>query len=71
MVGVPQHKTVRERVEDAMREVGTLLIAFAPLDAAFNAERSYIVALLLIFLSAGALLFTGAIALEWRRTRAR
>ena len=54
-----------------MREVGTLLIAFAPLDAAFNAERSYIVALLLIFLSAGALLFTGAIALEWRRTRAR
>jgi len=27
-------KTVQERVEDAMREVGTLLITFAPLDAA-------------------------------------
>ena len=67
---MPQYKTVRERVEDAMREVGTLLIAFAPLDAAFNAERPYIVVLLLFFLSAGALFFTGALILERRRAGA-
>ncbi len=61
-------KNVAERVEDAMREVGTLVIAFAPLDAAFaeGAERA---GLLLLFAIYGVLLFVGSLWLERRRSR--
>jgi hypothetical protein len=60
-------KMVRERIEDAMREIGVLLIAFCPLDAALieNPDRS--LRFLLFFLAAGASLFTGALVLERRR----
>ena len=61
-------KTVVERVEDALREVGTLVIAFAPLDAAFAGGTDR-VALLLLFAIYGILLFMGSLWLERRRTR--
>jgi len=55
-----------DRVLEGMREVGVLLIAFAPLDAALvespKARRS-----LLLFLSLGCFLFLWALFLEWRR----
>ena len=63
-------KTAGERVEDAMREIGTLLIAFAPLDAALSERREHVAVFLLLFLGLGALLFIGALVLERRRSRA-
>lgn len=54
-----------------MREVGTLLIAFAPLDVGLNGASRDLTLPLLIFLVAGALLFVGAVALERRRARVR
>jgi hypothetical protein len=59
-------KTVGERVEDAMREVGTLVMAFAPLDAAF-ADGDARVSRLLLFGAYGLLLFVGSLWLERRR----
>jgi hypothetical protein len=43
-------KSAGERIEDAMREVGTLLIAFAPLDAALSERREHVAVFLLLFL---------------------
>ena len=65
-------KKARERIEDAMREVGTLLIAFAPLDAALSEGRGQMntLAFLLLFFGLGSLLFVGAVLLERRRSRA-
>src|SRR6185295_13941779 len=64
-------KKARERIEDAMREVGTLLIAFAPLDAALSEGRGQMntLAFLLLFFGLGSLLFVGAVLLERRRSR--
>ena len=73
MIGFPYDaavKTVQERVEDAMREVGTLLITFAPLDAAL-AERSGMARKFLFFLIVGVVLFAGSLWLERRRTHDR
>ena len=61
-------KTALERVEDAMREVGTLLIAFAPLDAALSDNRT-VIRLLLYFLAIGVGLFAGSLWLERKRIR--
>ena len=61
-------KSAGERIEDAMREVGTLLIAFAPLDAGLSERKEHIVGFLLLFLGLGALLFVGALVLERRRS---
>jgi len=65
-----QVKSVAERIEDGMREVGTLLIAFAPLDAALSEGRANggVLLFLLLLLALGALLFVGALLLERRRT---
>jgi len=63
-----QVKSAGERIEDAMREVGTLLIAFAPLDAALSERKEHIVGFLLLFLGLGALLFVGVLVLERRRS---
>ena len=60
-------KTAQERVEDAMREVGTLLITFAPLDAAL-AESSGMAGKFLSFVIVGVALFAGSLWLERRRT---
>lgn len=57
--------TQRERIEDALREIGTLLMTFAPLDAAINPAESGI--RLLIFFVVGVIVFVLALRLERRR----
>ena len=59
-------RTVEERIVEAMREVGVLLVAFAPLDAAFSGGPRAL-SWLLLFLSFGLLLFVGALVLERKR----
>lgn len=61
------HVTITERLEEAMREVGVLLIAFSPLDFALNRHRRGDVNALLIFFCLGTSLFTGALVSERRR----
>jgi len=61
-------KTVAERIEEAMREIGVLLIAFAPLDTAFAGARSAIGWALLFFLAG---LFLFGVALRMGRSRGR
>ena len=58
-------RRIRDRVLDGMREVGVLLIAFAPLDAVLVENRSARSALLL-FLALGGFLFAVALIIEWR-----
>jgi putative exporter of polyketide antibiotics len=60
-----------ERIEDAVRESGTLIVALTPLDAAFapNQEERWFLALILM--GAGVLLFGVALFLERRRTGGR
>ena len=55
------------RVEEALREIGILLIALSPLDVAFGPERGDASSNLLIFFVAGATLFSVALLLERRR----
>jgi hypothetical protein len=57
-------KKVAERVEDAIREIGVLLIAFAPLDVALNRHVGGDFTYLLLFLGLGEFLFVGALILE-------
>ncbi len=52
-----------------MREIGTLLIAFAPLDAALSPGPMPTAAFLLLFLGLGLTLFVGALLIEKGRTR--
>jgi hypothetical protein len=63
-------KTAQERLEDAMREVGTLLIAFAPLDAALAEQRGK-TGLLLLFMIVGVLLFIGSLLIERSRSHVK
>jgi hypothetical protein len=58
-----------DRVEDAMREIGTLIIAFAPLDAVYSAESGNRPRSVLLFVLWGLSFFFGALFLEWRRAR--
>jgi putative exporter of polyketide antibiotics len=60
-----------ERIEDAIRESGTLIVALTPLDATFapNQEDRWLWALILF--GSGILLFGVALFLERRRTRDR
>ena len=62
---VSEVKTVKERIEDALREIGTLLVTFAPLDAAINRETNALS--LLIFFLIGIIVFAAAVLLERRR----
>jgi hypothetical protein len=59
--------SVRERFEDVLREVGTLLIAFAPLDVALGAEKTKSWSSMLLFLSLGLLFLTIALVAEQQR----
>jgi len=71
LIGFPYDaavKTVQERVEDAMREVATLFITFAPLDSAL-ARDSGVASTFLFFLIVGVVLFAASLWLERRRTR--
>lgn len=58
-------KSARERVEDAFREIGTLLMTFAPLDAALNRDTNALS--LLIFFAVGVIVFLVALRLERSR----
>jgi hypothetical protein len=60
-------KTPRERIEEAIREIGVLLVALAPLDAGFGQSFLAAVPGLLLFLVMGMTLFVIAIRLERRR----
>ena len=61
--------TLRARGEDALREIGTLLLAFGPLDAALEYERgtpgTWRAAIGFFLL--GATFFGFGLLLEWRR----
>ena len=59
--------TLRERLEDLFREIGTLLLAFAPLDAVLWGERADRTSLVLTFVVIALLLITIAIVSEKRR----
>ena len=55
------------RIEEAFREIGVLLVAFAPLDLAFSdAGARYPAAML--FFAIGVLFFVMAVWLELRRS---
>jgi hypothetical protein len=55
------------RTLEGMREVGVLLIAFAPLEAALSGEPIFHhVRFLLVFLGGGFVLFGLSLLLEWR-----
>ena len=60
--------TVRERVEEAMREVGVLLVVLAPLDAIVDSSGKNSMVLLLMT-GLGVIFFVVAVSLERRRTR--
>lgn len=59
--------TTRERLEDLLREIGTLLLAFAPLDVALSSERPNRWPILLLFLSLGMFFLAIALLAERRR----
>lgn len=62
-----QKKAARlyERIQEALREVGVLLMAFAPLDAALTEDALRAARVLALFLTGGMILFATALALEW------
>jgi hypothetical protein len=63
-------KAVAERIEDAIREVGTLLVALAPLDMAFGADRANALGYGLTFEGIGVSLFLFALFIERQRLHA-
>ena len=65
----PRRLRILEHLEAFLREVGTLLIALAPLDAAYSADRPARLRLLLIFFSLGAFFILVALSTEYRRTK--
>ena len=58
----------RERIEEAMREVGVLLMAFAPLDGLLQPRELIPWPRLSFFLSLGIFLFALAIVFERRHS---
>ena len=63
-------RPVLERIEEAMREIGVLMLAFAPLDAAFAVESRDVVAVALTLTCVGIVLFALALLMERRRWHA-
>ena len=63
-----ERELISTRLEEAGREIGVLLIAFAPLDLAFAGGAGRIGFAALFFLI-GTLCFIGALQIERRRTR--
>ena len=61
-------RTTRQRVEEALREIGVLLVALSPLDATVRATGTPRHTLLYLFI-AGVVLFVVAVLLERRRGR--
>ena len=63
-------RNLRQRVEEASREIGILLLVFIPIDFVLSADTPARRAWLLIFLGLGALLLAAALVFEYRRLRA-
>ena len=65
-----QVNKLADRVFEGMREIGILLIAFAPLDVTVTpANGREPGAVVLLFAGFGLFLFVGALSLEWRHDR--
>jgi hypothetical protein len=63
-MNVPSSKGVRERIEDALREIGTLLIALAPVDGVFSSDSPDTPRKILLIAGIGIIMFVLAIILE-------
>ena len=61
--------TVRERIEEALREIATLFVALAPLDVALGGDRPHGITYGLIFVAGGVILFMSVLLAERRRLR--
>ena len=62
-------RSVRERLEEALREIGVLLLAFTPLDATLNRAPGQPRGAILYFVAIGLCLFGVAILMEHRRRK--
>lgn len=62
-----EFKSVRERLEEAMREIGVLLLAFTPLDATLNRAPGQPRGAILFFVALGLCFLGTAILMEHRR----
>ena len=60
---------IYERIEEIVREIGVLLLAFTPLDAAFGSDRPDRDSLVLRFFCSGLALVMAALIAEAWRTR--
>jgi len=65
---IPRTDLAWTRIEDALREVGVLLIALTPLDVAFS-DAPAPVGTAMFFLSIGLLLFVLSLFIETRRVK--
>ena len=61
---------LRERLEEISREIGTLLLAFTPLDAVVWSDQRQLGLRLLLFMLSGVLFIVVALLSETRRNRA-
>ncbi len=67
-VHVVDAKPAIERIEDAFREIATLIVALAPLDVILGAERPHAFRNGLIFVGFGVILFATMLFTERRRS---
>jgi hypothetical protein len=61
--------SIEERLNEILREIGVLLLAFAPLDAALGSERPDRWSLVLLFVTLGISLIVISLLNEQRRRR--
>ena len=61
--------SIEERFNEILREIGVLLLAFAPLDAALGSERQDRWSLVLLFVTFGISLIVVSLLNEQRRRR--
>ena len=67
MVLPTNRPSTRERIEEIFREIGVLLVTFAPLDAAFAADLRRTVPTVLIIVAIGIVFIAGSLVSERRR----
>jgi hypothetical protein len=70
MEGLSQLRSALDRIEEALREIGVLIVALTPLDAAFTPENRDLRQRALSFVLIGILFFVAALLMERRRFRA-
>jgi hypothetical protein len=71
MSGKSAAPSVKERIEEILREIGVLLFAFAPLDAALGSDRPDRWTIVLLFVTLGLSLIVVSLLSEQRRRRER